>query len=157
MSGTGSMIARCVANQGDRQVQSKQEVQVMSGDSGPILLILPSLSPRTTQRELKQFVREGLSEAGYRGFALLMAVARCSILRLTDRTTGRSELHGMVQIRPAKTAFAAMNALQGKEFRGAKVEVRRYQPRSGNGFYDLPPETPKERRRGQLYIELLDC
>ena len=151
------MIARCVTNQGDRQVQSKQEVKVMSGDSGPILFILPSLSPRATQRELKQFVRQGLSEAGYRGFALLLAVSRCSILRLTDRTTGKSELHGLVQIRPAKTAFAAMNALQGKALRGARIEVRRYQPRSGNSFYDLPPGTPQERRRAQLYIELIDA
>jgi hypothetical protein len=129
----------------------------MSGDSGPILLILPSLSPRTTQRELRQFVRQGLSEAGYRGFALLLAVSRCSILRLTDRTTGKSELHGLVQIRPAKTAFAAMNALQGKALRGTRIEVRRYQPRSGNSFYDLPPGTPQERRRAQLYIELIDA
>lgn len=128
----------------------------MSGKNGCVLLILPSLPSHATRKELKKFVYQGMAEAGYRGFARSLAVSHCSILRLTDPATGNSESHGLVQIRPLKAAYEAIDAFKNKQFLGSKIEVRRYRQRSDDGYLGMLPPGSKERRRTRLSLDLVE-
>jgi len=127
----------------------------MTRKGASFLLFLPSLPESATRKDVKQFVRDGLAESGYHGLALFGAVTRCSILCVTDPVSGKSECHGLVQIRPAKAAMQAIEALNGKELLGSKVEVRRYHQRSGLPSA-LASAAQKERRRRELKLDLVE-
>jgi hypothetical protein len=126
----------------------------MGAHNGSFLLFLPSLPAAATRKTLKQFVRQGLSDSGYRGLTLAMAVSRCSIIRVTDPTSGKSERHGIICIRPAKAAMDAMEVLQGRPLLGEPVQIRRYLQRSQAGSGD--GNGVGERRRPDLKLEILD-
>jgi hypothetical protein len=128
----------------------------MRRDGSPVLLFLSAVPPGATRKELRQFVRQGLVEAGYRGVTLLLAISRCSICRLTDPITGKSECHGLVQIKPASVALKAIDILNGKELKGAKMVVRRYYQRGSIGYSYASPRRLQERRRAALFTELID-
>ena len=128
----------------------------MRRDGSPVVLFLSAVPPGATRKELKQFVRQGLVEAGYRGFGLLLAISRCSIFRLTDPVTGKSECHALVQIKPASVALKAIPALNGKKLKGAKMAVRRYYQRGSIGYSYASPRCLQERRRAALFTELID-
>jgi hypothetical protein len=128
----------------------------MRRDNSPVLLFLSAVPPGATRREIRQFVRQGLLEAGYRGLAQLLAISRCSIVRLTDPVTGKSECHGLVQVKPASVALKAIDTLNGKELKGAKMSVRRYYQRGNIGYSDASLRCLKERRRDTLLVDLID-
>ena len=128
----------------------------MRRDGSPVVLFLSAVPPGATRKELKRFVREGLVEAGYRGFGLLLAISRCSIFRLTDPVTGKSECHGLVQVKPASVALKAIDILNGKQLKGAKMAVRRYHQRGNIGYSYAWPRRLQERRRDALFIDLID-
>jgi hypothetical protein len=127
----------------------------MHPDQG-ILIDLPRLPPGVTRRALKQFVRSGLSDAGFRGLALARAIPDCSIIRITNTATGRTRLQGLVRIRPAKAAMLALTALQGRELLGEAVHLRRHIHRTV--FADDGAGQPggAKRRRDAFRIELVD-
>mgnify|MGYP001025961580 FL=1 len=127
----------------------------MTRKGASFLLFLPSLPESATRKDVKQFVRDGLAESGYHGLALYSAVTSCTILCVTDPVSGKSECHGLVQIRPAKAAMQAIEALNGKELLGSKVEVRRYHQRSGLPSA-LASAAQKERRRRELKLDLVE-
>jgi hypothetical protein len=86
---------------------------------------------------------------------LARAVPRCALFRYTDPTSGTSELHAMVEIKPAKAALDAMGRLRGREFLGERIEVRRYVNRASARTRRDEREYQSERRRQGLRIELI--
>jgi hypothetical protein len=129
----------------------------MGRNNGSFLLFLPALPTQATRKAVKAFVREGLSDVGYRGVTLATAVSRCALIRVTDPANGRSELHGIVRIRPAKLAMHAIDALQGRTMFGVPIQVRRYVQRSQLGFGSDERALPRsDRRRQGLKLELIE-
>ena len=134
----------------------------MLGKRGSIILFLRGLPQSLTRRELKSFVQTTLRETGPRPFSLKAAICNCSIVRITDPADGSSELHGMVEVQPATAAMRAIDQLNGREFKGVAIEVRRYHHRSllRDRRRDLDSRLSdenrmRERRRKNLKIELL--
>ena len=76
------------------------------------------------------FVRKQLQLAGVRGIPLFDLCTNCNILRITDRATGSVEYHGLVEVRPARIALQAIQILNGQEFGGRAIAVRRYRHRT---------------------------
>jgi hypothetical protein len=128
----------------------------MGSKNVPLLLILPFLPESVSRKEIRRFVRDGLAESGYSRLTRLLAVTRSTILSVTDPCSGKREYHGLVEVKPAKAAMDAIEILKGKELRGTKIEVRRFQQRSGipveNGSY----LQLRERRREDLKLDILD-
>lgn len=126
----------------------------MHPDEG-MLIDLPSLPAGVTRKALRQFVRSGLSDAGFRGIALARAVPECSIIRITNTATGSSRLRGLVRIRPARAAMLAVRLLQGRELLGEAVYPQRHiHSRTFAGdSADSPGD--ENRRWDALKIELL--
>lgn len=127
----------------------------MSIQNSSLVLFLAALPANATTDTVVKFVRQGLSDAGYRGIALARAVPRCSLFRYTDPTSGTSELHAMVEIKPAKAALDAMGRLRGREFLGERIAVRRYVNRARTGTRRDERECRSDRRRQGLRIELI--
>jgi hypothetical protein len=127
----------------------------MHRDDG-LLIDLPALPAGVTRKALRDFLRAGLADAGYRGFALSRAIPECSILRVTNLTTGTSRLRGIVRIRPAKAGMAAMETLKGRLLLGAPVRLRRH--RHATDFTDDGAHKSRYRdsRCGAQKIELID-
>ena len=111
-----------------------------------LLIDLPALPAGVTCKALREFVRAGLADAGYRGFALVRAVSECSIIRVTDLVTGESTLRGMVRVWPAKAAMTAIEILRGRPLLGQPVEVRRHVHATAfasDGSYKPRPPDPR--------------
>jgi hypothetical protein len=127
------------------------------------MLFLRGLPADLTRKELKTFVQTAVREPGVRGFTLKNAVCNCSIVRITDPGSGRSEIHGLVEVQPATAGVRAIEQLNGQELKGARIEVRRYHHRSL--LRDRRQETEGigaenrsgERRRKNLKVELLNA
>lgn len=144
------------------------EESTLLGKRGSVMLFLRGLPQDLTSRELKSYVQAAVRDPNPRAFAFTAAVGNCSILRLTDRTTGASELHGLVEVQPAMAAMRAIEELNGKELKGVAIEVRRYHHRSllrdrrqdqvpfGNAdTVEDADNRRQERRRRNLKIELV--
>lgn len=136
----------------------------MLGKRGSVMLFLSRLPHGVTRKELKAFVQSALHGDTRLPFARTTAVCNCSILRITDPTNGSSELHGLVEVQPAKAAMQAIEELNGKELKGTPIEVRRYHHRSPLRDRRTPgapvQEAEKragERRRKDLRIELISA
>lgn len=153
-----------------RSRKADEEFELL-GKRGSVLLFLRGLPHDLTCRELKSFVQAAVRDPNPRAFTVTAAVCDCSILRLTDRTTGISELHGLVEVQPAKAAIRAIEELNGRELKGVVIEVRRYHHRSllrerrqdqapfanGNGGEgsETTDNRQQERRRRNLKIDLI--
>ena len=135
----------------------------MLGKRGSVMLFLQGLPDHITRRELKAFVQGALRDTGQHFLTLKPSVCNCSILRITDPDRGESELHGLVEVQPAKAAMLAIAELNDKELKGARIGVRRYQHRSplrdrrkSASHVDSPDNRQVERRRKNLRIELVN-
>jgi hypothetical protein len=136
----------------------------MSGKTGTVCLFVRALPSGLSRRDLKTFVTGRLKDAGIRGSLLLNVCSNCSILKITDRDTGREEFHGLVEIQPARIAVQAIEALNGALLGGQRVEVRRYRHRSPWGEHRARRGESEgaairpllERRRPNLKIELVE-
>ncbi|MCU0835227.1 MAG: RNA-binding protein [Chromatiaceae bacterium] len=136
----------------------------MLGRRGSILLFLRGLPQDLSRKELKVFVQAALNAASDRRWLLKASVGKCSILRVTDPGKGVWELHGLVEVHPATAGMRAIEGLNGQTLKGARVEVRRYHPRSllrdrrrGNDNRSDNEQRRQERRRSNLKIELIDA
>jgi len=126
------------------------------------MLFLRRLPEGVTCKELKQFIQTTVRELDSRPFPLKAAVCNCSIVCISDSESGTREYHGLVEVQPAKAAIDAIALLNGRELRGQKIEVRRYQHRSPlrdqrdepSGYTGESPEL-YERRRPNLRIDLV--
>lgn len=128
----------------------------MGTNKASLLLILPSLPASVNCKTIKQLVRDGLAACGYGSLTRLFAVTRCTVLSVTDPSNGEREYHGLVQVRPAKAAMDVIEVLRGKELGGSRIDVRRYQQRSGSGGEYGSFTLGKERRRRDLKLDIFD-
>jgi RNA recognition motif-containing protein len=134
----------------------------MLGKRGSLMLFVRGLPKGVTRKELKQLIQSAVNQLDKRPFSLKAAVSNCSILCISQPHEGASEYHGLVEIQPAKVAIEAIRVLNGMEFRGQKLEVRRYQHRSllrdqrCAQDHDREEATGgiRERRRQNLKIDL---
>jgi hypothetical protein len=110
------------------------EVKHMYGKRGSMLLCLGNLPAQITRRDLKLFVQEVVGQVtGSRSLRISTHVPQCSILRVTDTSTGRVIHQGLIAIQPAKVALEAMPALRRTPFKGYQLQVRRYR----HGSFEL--------------------
>jgi hypothetical protein len=135
----------------------------MLGKRASVMLFLKGLPDQITRRELKAFVQGALRGNGQRSLTMKPTVCTCSVLRITDPENGESELHGLVEVQPAKAAMLAIDELNDRELRGARIRVRRYRHRSplrdrrkSESDVGGPDSRDGERRRKNLRIELVD-
>lgn len=136
----------------------------MLGKRGTVMLFVRGLPADLTRKELKAFVQGAVRDSGGRSFTLRAAVSNCSIVRITDPSSGVSEVHGLVEVQPATAAVRAIEQLNGQALKGARIEVRRYHHRSLLRDRRQETETSsesenrlRERRRKNLRIELLNA
>ena len=119
----------------------------MLGKRGSMMLFLRGLPENLTRKELKAFIQSAVKSAGNRSFSFKATVCTCTILRITDRSNGTVEHHGLVEVQPAKAAMQAIEELNGKELKGVPIEVRRYHHR-----------TPlRDRRRNKIAYDQAEC
>jgi len=98
----------------------------MFGKTGSILLSIGNLPPQVSRKALKAHVQGVIDGLGDTGFRLTSAICSCNILRLTNPATGVAIHQGLVSIQPARLAFKVIEALEGTEMRGVKLQVSRY-------------------------------
>jgi hypothetical protein len=115
------------------------EESTLLGKRGSVMLFLRGLPQDLTSRELKSYVQAAVRDPNPRAFAFTTAVGKCSILRLTDRTTGASELRpGGVPARHSSDARhrrAQRQEAKGVATRcGATVSISSARPPSGLSF-----------------------
>ena len=88
-------------------------------------------------------------------------VASCEILQILDRSTGRVERHGLVDVIPQKAAFLALRRLDHSRILGKLIEVHPYRKRNYQrdrrirGFQDYALEGERrlrDRRRPDIVI-----
>lgn len=134
----------------------------MLGKRGSMMLFLKGLPEKLTRRELKAFVQAAVSSASNRAFSFNANVCACSILRLTDRSSGSVEHHGLVEVKPAKAAMQAIEDLNGKEFNGVRIEARRYHHRThlrdrrrNRIALDRTENRRDDRRRRDIKVDLV--
>jgi hypothetical protein len=107
----------------------------MGGKNGSVVLFLRNLPFNFSRRDLKSFVLSELKKAGIRGTSFRAPCSNWTVLRITDRSKGTQEYHGLVEIRPARIAMQAIAVLNGKAIAGTSIEVHRYRHRSPWGEY----------------------
>jgi hypothetical protein len=106
----------------------------MYGKRGSMLLCLGNLPAQITRRDLKLYVQQVVERVtGSRSLRISTHVPQCSILRVTDTSTGRVIHQGLIAIQPAKIALEAMPALRRTPFKGHQLQVRRYR----HGSFEL--------------------
>jgi hypothetical protein len=136
----------------------------MLGKRGSMMLFFRGLPENLTCKELKVFIQGAVNGADKRYLTKKAAVSNCTILRITDQSNGCTEHHGLVEVQPPKAAMRAIEALNAREIKGARVEVRRYQHRSplrdqrrkgAKIAAEQAEERQKERRRRHLKIDLV--
>lgn len=134
----------------------------MLGKRGSMMLFLRGLPENLTRKELKAFIQSAVESADNRSFYFKVTVCTCTILRITDQSNGSVEHHGLVEIQPAKAAMQAIEVLNGKDFKGARIEARRYHHRTPlrdrrreKITYDQAENRQKERRRRNIKIDLV--
>lgn len=98
----------------------------MFGKTGSILLSIGNLPPQVSRKDLRSHVRSVIHGLDDSGFRFSPAICSCSILRLTNTTTGIVSHRGLVSIQPARLAFRVMALLEQKPLRGLNLEVSRY-------------------------------
>ncbi|NBC13422.1 MAG: hypothetical protein GVY09_08770 [Gammaproteobacteria bacterium] len=98
----------------------------MFGKTGSILVSIGNLPPQVSRKDLKSHVRSVIDGLGDNSFRFSPAICSCSILRLTNTTTGVVFHRGLVSIQPARLAFRVMEALEQKPLRGLNLQVSRY-------------------------------
>lgn len=134
----------------------------MLGKRGSMMVFLRGLPEGLKRKELKAFVQASVRSRDDHSFYLKAKVCNCAILRITDRSNGDVEHHGLVEVQPARAAIRAIDELNGTVLKGTRIQVRRYRHRSPlrdggtNTFVQEQTDSrPQERRRSNLKIDLV--
>ena len=96
-------------------------------------VFLRQIPKGTTRDELGRFVSKGLKPS-WMLFQLFQQakVKRCEVLQIFNTDTRSTEYHGLVLIDPSKAALPVIERLNGREFKGKTIEVRKYFRRSSH-------------------------
>jgi hypothetical protein len=126
-------------------------------------IIIQKIPLTTTQRELNQFLNKQIS--GNRWFGMLFGqqtqLKNFSILRMTDRTSGEIECHGLAEVETSKPEEEMLKVLNGHQLHGQTIAVRKYYHRSNkNAQIASAKNTSRfpgqyDRRRPSMHIEML--
>ncbi len=130
-------------------------------------IFISKVPESTSHTELMQFINKGL-KTGLMGSSLpnRNRITHCELMRITDRDSGKEELHGLAEIRPEKMLPGVIERLNGTVLHGKPVEVHKYQHRSPNKdrrtpLYMQPTDINQDRRgidrrRHHLSIDILN-
>lgn len=92
----------------------------------------------TKRKDLLNFVTKAMKGPWYKGFASRGDVTYCEILRIKDLEDGHANYHGILDIVPSKLAWEVIGMLNGSEFMGKAVLVRKWHDRTGSGDRRMP-------------------
>jgi hypothetical protein len=98
----------------------------MFDKTGSLPLSIVNLPPQVSRKDLKAHVQGVIDELDNTRLRLTPAICTCSILRLTNPTTGAITHQGLISVQPAKLALRLIGALQNKPLRGRNLQVSRY-------------------------------
>ncbi|MCW8921575.1 MAG: RNA-binding protein [Sedimenticola sp.] len=126
-------------------------------------IIIQGIPLTTTQRELNQFLNNQLNGRSWLGFNRNPAIRlkSFSILKMTDRSSGTMECHGLAELETKKPDEETLQALNGHQLQGRTIAVRKYYHRSSRRIakrdanQGLCSPVQQERRRPYLHIEML--
>ncbi|MCW8945124.1 MAG: hypothetical protein OQL27_10160 [Sedimenticola sp.] len=126
-------------------------------------IIIQRIPLTTTQRELNQFLNKQI--IGKSWFSLSanpeIRLKTFSILRMTDRSSGKVECHGLAELESQKPEEETLQLLNGHKLRGQTIFVRKYYHRTSRSTLETKlannaiPSEKNERRRPYLHIEML--
>ena len=126
------------------------------------MLFVRRLPQDLSRKALRVLIQGAIRDPGRHAFSMRASVCGCSILRITDSASGDSEVHGLVEVQPAKAAMRVIEALNGKQLQGSELEVRRYHHRSSlrerrqkTSVGRADNHRQGDRRRKNLKIELV--
>lgn len=135
----------------------------MLGKRGSMMLFLRGLPENLTRKELKAFIKSAITSTNNRTFPFKATLRTCTILRITDQSDSTVEHHGLVEVQPAKAAMQAIEALNGKELKGARIEARRYHHRTplrdrrrNKIAREQSENRQRDRRRRNIKIDLVE-
>ncbi len=126
-----------------------------------MLLFIRGLPRGTSRSELIRVVQAAVRVRFPLPFRCKRRVARCEILQIVDKSDGRMERHGLVDVVPERAARLALKRLNHSRIRGKLVEVHLYRKRSYQRdrrirrFQDYALEGErrvKDRRRSNVVI-----
>jgi hypothetical protein len=118
----------------------------------------------TTRNQLRQFVSQGLKSGlmNLLPFSSKASVGKCQLMKITDRESGISEIHGLVEVEPANMVDTIVERINGQKINGKPVRVHVYHSRSKSNDRRTPDEMPmsndrreRDRRRTHLTLELV--
>jgi hypothetical protein len=98
-----------------------------------MIVFIREIPETASQKELGDFVCEGLKRMRLLPFPRQRKLEKCDILRIKDLDTDRVEYHGLAYLKDERTAKALIKHLDGSKLNGKKVEVRAYHKRSPLG------------------------
>ncbi|TVO74246.1 hypothetical protein [Sedimenticola selenatireducens] len=126
-------------------------------------IIIQKIPLTTTQRELNLFLNKQIN--GNRWFGLSSnqqtRLKSFSILRMTDRTSGEIECHGLAEVETSKPEEEMLRVLNGHQLHGQTIAVRKYYHRSNISTQTAHTKSTssfpglRDRRRHSLHIEML--
>jgi hypothetical protein len=132
-----------------------------------MMLFIGHIPAHSTERDFMRFVtRFGNGLLSWVPFVSKPALRKCHILRIEDQLARSVEFHGLLSIQPSKSSQNLLQKLDGKQFNGKPVEVRRYYKRSfrmdrriiHTESDSLPVERRRrDRRRPALNTQLRPC
>jgi len=95
-----------------------------------MLLFVRGLPKGISRNELMRVVQAAIRAKIPLPFRHKRRVTRCEILHILDRSSGRMERHGLVEVIPDKAGLLALRRLNHSRIHGKMVEVHPYRRRS---------------------------
>lgn len=109
-------------------------------------VLIKDVKATTKRKDLVSFFSKAIKGPWYKGFASKGDIISCDLISIKDLENGHISHHGLAEITPCKLAWEVVSQLNGKEFLGQTVMVRKWHERTGMGDRRVP--LPVERVMG---------
>lgn len=128
------------------------------------MVFIRNLPAGTRRQDLIMFIRQGLKSSLF-GLSFLPhdELEDCHIIKITNKSAGTVEYHGIASIFPTHDINSIIQRLSGNKIRRRPLEVHRYFHRSPHNdrrnplsLTDLPESAERrdnDRRRPHLFIQ----
>ena len=90
-----------------------------------MLLLVPRITDKTRQKDLKEFVNRVLEKWFRMPFSARPRIVSCRILSETD-SMGVTERHGLINVTPDDAALRVIKKLNGAYLKTKRVGVKQY-------------------------------
>jgi hypothetical protein len=114
-------------------------------------------------KDLDRLVSELLRGPWYKLHVARGKLAKCELLQLTERKSGRTEYCAIIDVQPHRVAWEVVQQLDGAEIHGRILHAHRWFPRLGlaerraNGMHDeREAQSGKDRRAGRDRRRMLE-